>query len=152
MSDPQLLTDLRLELKQHELRPVYVVASTNQRLPTANGAVTVEDFGLSSGHDNLAQAVMIRLMTPCGELAALGHPDYGSRVNEVLGRPNSETTRNLLKLFILDSLQQEPRIAKIVEVTVTPITGTRDSVDVFIQVQPIGQASIVTIGPFTLEL
>src|SRR5438105_4002108 len=105
--DAQLLTDLRLELRRHELRPVYVVATTSQRLPTGNGSVQVDDFALSSGRDNLGQAAIIRLLTPRGELAALGHPDYGSRLHELLGRPNAETTRNLLKLYILESLQKE---------------------------------------------
>jgi phage baseplate assembly protein W len=149
---PQLLTDLKLELRQHDLRPVYLVASGKQRLPGKQGSVEVDDFVLSTGRDNLGQAVILRLLTPHGELAPLGHPDYGARVHELVGQPNTETTRNLLKLYILESLQQEPRIAQTTSVTVSPKPGTRVQVDVAIQVQPIGAAAVVTIGPFTLEL
>jgi phage baseplate assembly protein W len=150
--DAHLLTDLRLELRQHELRPIYVVAAHKQRLPGPQGALTVDDFAISRGRENLGQAALMRLLTPRGELAALGHPDYGSRLHELVGRPNGETTRNLLKLHILESLQQEPRIAQINSVTVTPTPGTRDRVDVLIQVQPVGETRAVSIGPFTLEL
>ena len=52
----------------------------------------------------------MRLLTPRGELAELGHPEYGSRLHELIGSPNSETRRSLAKLFVLESLAQEPRI------------------------------------------
>jgi phage baseplate assembly protein W len=151
-NDAQLLTDLQLQLRQHELRPVYVVASTRQRVPTARGSRQVPDFAISSGRENLGQAVILRLLTPRGELAPLGHPEYGSRLHELIGQPNTETTRNLMKLHILESLQQDPRIAQTRAVNITPTAGTRDSVDVSIQVQPIGLTNSITIGPFTLEL
>ena len=125
-ADRHLLTDIRLGLR--------------------------EDLGLVQGVDNLGQAVLLRLLTPRGELAELAHPDYGSRLHELVGRVNTETTRNLVKLFILESLQQEPRIAKLEEVTVTPSPGRRDRVDVSIRVKPIAVTTSITIGPFTLEL
>ena len=48
-----------------------------------------------------------------GELAALGHPDYGSRHHELIGEPNVERTRNLIKLYVLQALRREPRIEKV---------------------------------------
>jgi phage baseplate assembly protein W len=152
VDDAQLLTDIRLELRHHELRPVYVVATGRQRQRGGQGSVEVDDFDLIGGRDNLGQAVIIRLLTPRGELAPLAHPEYGSRLHELIGRPNDATGRNLLKLYILESLQAEPRIAKVLDVSVTPTPGTRDRVDVSIQVQPIGKTNAVTVGPFTLEL
>ena len=96
--------------------------------------------------------MLLRLLTPRGELAELAHPEYGSRLHELIGRGNTETTRNLVKLFILESLKQEPRLAAIDEVLVTPTPGRRDRVDVLIRVKPIAATTSVTIGPFTLAL
>src|SRR5262249_35660649 len=101
--------------------------------------------------DNLEQAIVMRLLTPRGELVELGHAEYGSRLTELVGAPNTDTRRSLAKLFILESLAQEPRIAKVVKVEVTPGVQ-RDRVDVLIVVQPIATGAPVTIGPFSLSL
>jgi phage baseplate assembly protein W len=147
--DRHLLTDIRLGLRHHELRPVYTVDSDQRRVPGQAGLFA--DIGTVSGRDNLEQAIMIRLLTPAGELAELGHAEYGSRLHELIGRQNTDTTRNLVKLYILDSLQREPRIQKIDRVEVAPVKGTRDRVSVLLSVTPIGFAQLITIGPFTLE-
>lgn len=149
-AERHLLTDIRLDLRDARLRPVYTVAVDRRPLP--NGAGLRDDLGLVQGVDNLGQAVLLRLLTPRGELAELAHLEYGSRLHELIGRVNTETTRNLVKLFILESLKQEPRIATIDEVTVTPTPGRRDRVDVLMRVKPIAATTSVTIGPFTLEL
>ncbi len=107
----------------------------------------------------------MRLLTPRGELDALGHPEYGSRLHELIGRTNTDTTRNLVKLFILEALQLEPRIEPKLTVIVTPADekppavgkGARNvtlapRVNVEISVTPVGETAVVTIGPFTLEL
>src|SRR6478752_2039892 len=119
-TDPQLLRDVRIELLHHELRPVYVVPAERRTLAAAEGAHTLLDFSTLDGRDNLAQAIVMRLLTPRGELTELGHPEYGSRLNELLGTPNSETRRGLAKLFVLEALTQEPRIEKVLDVTVVP--------------------------------
>ena len=151
-ADPQLLRDVRIELTHHELRPVYVVPSQRVTLAAGEGAHTLLDYETIDGRDNLGQAVVMRLLTRRGELAELGHPEYGSRLDELLGAPNSETRRGLAKLFVLEALAQEPRIAKVEEVTVTPAVEERDLVDILIRVQPVGAAETVTIGPFSLRV
>jgi phage baseplate assembly protein W len=65
------------------------------------------------GLENAVQAVIHRIKTVQGELADLGHPDYGSRHHELIGRPNTEGNRNLVKLYILQALAREPRIEKV---------------------------------------
>jgi phage baseplate assembly protein W len=156
MAEPQLLRDVRIELSHHELRPVYLVPSQRRTLSAAEGAHTLLDYETVDGKDNLAQAIVMRLLTPRGELTELGHPEYGSRLHELLGSPNSETRRGLAKLFVLEALAQEPRIAKVVDVTVTPHDERNDErrhlVDIVVRVQPIGTTDTVTIGPFTLRL
>ena len=155
MADPQLLTDVLIEVSHHELRPQYVVPATRRTLSVAEGSHALLDYELSGGRDNLGQAILMRLLTTRGELAELGHPEYGSRLNELLGAPNTETRRGLAKLFVLEALAQEPRVAKVLEVTVTGHPERTDErrhlVDVLIRVQPVGAAAAVTVGPFTLR-
>jgi phage baseplate assembly protein W len=154
-TDPQLLRDVRIELLHHELRPVYVVPAERSTLAAAQGAHTFLDFTTLDGRDNLAQAIVMRLLTPRGELTELGHPEYGSRLNELLGTPNTETRRGLAKLFVLEALAQEPRIEKVLDVTVLPHPDRQNElrhlVDITIRAKPIGSTNAVTIGPFTLR-
>ena len=89
----QLLTDIRLKLLHREIRPVYSVDTDRRRVP--NRPDPLMDLGVVSGLDNLGQAVILRLLTPKGELAPLAHPEYGSRLHELVGRQNTATTRNL---------------------------------------------------------
>jgi phage baseplate assembly protein W len=155
MADTQLLEDIRIELTHHELRPVYLVPSVRRTLSAAEGGHTLLDYDTIDGRDNLGQAILMRLLTPMGELTELGHPEYGSRLNDLLGQPNSETRRSLAKLFVLEALANEPRVEKVLEVTVTGRTQRTDEqrhlVDILIRVQPAGATDSVTIGPFTLR-
>ena len=144
------MTDIRLGLRHNALRPVYEVDTDLRRVPSKAGILM--DIGVVSGKPNLVQAVIMRLLTPRGELSAVGHPEYGSRLHELIGRQNTETTRNLVKLYILESLQMEPRIERVAEATVEPAQGSRDRVNVLLRVLPVGSTDVVTIGPFSLEL
>ena len=150
-NDASLLTDVALELRHAQLRPVYGVQSERRTVAVAQGPRSVVDLATTSGRDNLGQAITARLLTPRGELAELGHPEYGSRLHELIGTPNSETRRSLTKLFVLESLAQEPRIEKIVRCDVAPAPGSRDRVDVALEVKPVGFAETVAVGPFKLS-
>ena len=80
----------------------------------------------ASAASSLEQALANRLKTRKGELAALGHPDYGSRHHELIGEPNVERTRNLIKLYVLQALRDEPRIEKVLaRRTSAPSTSRR---------------------------
>ena len=127
-------------------------AQASVRCAMFRRAASLLDFVPRDGLENLAQAVILRLLTPRGELAALGHPDYGSRVHELIGRENDGPRRNLLRLFILEALKAEPRIDKVAELRVEPSPGTRSTVDVLLRVKPVAATELVTIGPFSIEL
>ncbi|HEU5098949.1 MAG TPA: hypothetical protein VFU22_08020 [Roseiflexaceae bacterium] len=88
------------------------------------------DLGLVGGMANLVQSLILRLKTERGELAALGHPEYGSRHHQLIGEPNTEGNRNLVKLYVLECLRQEPRIAAIqrLDVHLAPGRENRDKV------------------------
>lgn len=90
------------------------------RTPGPPGVVL--DLAVASEVPQAVQFLVNRLMTRRGELAALGHADYGSRHHELVGEPNTERTRNLVKLYVLEALRQEPRVAKVLSCTV----GTRE--------------------------
>ena len=108
--------------------------------PGAFGFGLVTDLGdleTTAGIDNLVQALLIRFNTPVGELTALGHPDYGSRLHELIGQLNNATTRNLVRLFTLDTLRQEPRVQAVHHLSVETVAGQPDLVLVSIQLSAI---------------
>lgn len=158
MADAHLLTDIRIALHNAQFRPVYSVDVERRRTASDQGQRMLSDLATTSGKDNLAQAIILRLLTPRGELAALAHPEYGSRLHEVVGARNTETTRNLIRLHILEALRHEPRIEKVIEIEVAPHPAPRSDergrhlVLVRLTVKPIGGTDRLELGPFTLEL
>jgi phage baseplate assembly protein W len=92
------------------------------------------DLHLVGGLGNLVQGLIVRLETERGELAALAHPDYGSRHHQLIGEPNTEGNRNLIKLYVLECLRQEPRLEAIRSVEVKPGQGreNREKVEISI--------------------
>lgn len=78
-----------------------------------------QDFMVTSGIDNLTQALIHRLNTRQGELAPLGHPGYGSRHHELIGHPNTEHNRGLVKLYVLQAVSEESRIKKILSAEIS---------------------------------
>jgi len=78
------------------------------------------DLNTVSEEMNLAQALLHRIRTARGELAELGHPEYGSEILEYVGLPNNWVTRERLRLAIRDAIRQESRVKELVTVTVRP--------------------------------
>jgi len=85
-----------------------------------DGAPAATDLGVAGGLTAATQLLVNRLRTIVGELQPLGHPQYGSGHESQLGQPNIARTRNLVKLYVLQALQQEPRIEQIVSCVVLP--------------------------------
>ena len=81
------------------------------------------DIEITSEEMNIAQAILHRLRTARGELAGLGHPDYGSNILDFIGQPNNWTTRERLKLAIRDTIRQERRVKDILSISVNPRLG-----------------------------
>jgi phage baseplate assembly protein W len=105
-----------------------------------------------SGVDNLIQALLLRFLTPAGELTALGHPDYGSRLHELIGELNTETNRNRAKLFVLQSLEAEPRVKKALSVQVTQNRRDPAQMDIDVTLLAIdSDTPINLVFPFFLE-
>lgn len=106
------------------------------------------DLGTVVGVDNLTQAIVNRLHTRQGELANLGHPDYGSRLYQLVGELNNNRTRALAELYIRECLAQESRIQEVVEVIFqAPERGmNRNVLKVTLSVKPVDKETLLTFG------
>lgn len=104
------------------------------------------------GLDTLTQAIANRLKTRQGELADLGHPTYGSRHHELLGEPNVQRTRDLIKLYVLQALRDEPRLKRVVKVDVAAEhSPPRETVRIDLTVEVIDSPVQLNLAvPFSL--
>jgi phage baseplate assembly protein W len=110
------------------------------------------DLDVLSDLDNLRQALLLRFLTPMGELAALGHSSYGSRLFELIGELNSETNRNRAKVFVLQALADESRVKEVVAVNVTQGLSDRTRIDIDISLVPVDSSTPVNlVFPFFLN-
>lgn len=112
------------------------------------------DLHLVGGLANLVQSLIVRLKTERGELAGLAHPDYGSRHHRLIGEPNTEGNRNLIKLYVLECLRQEPRLEAIRRVDVKAGQGreNRDKVEISITAIAKGVPDPLSfVVPFSFE-
>lgn len=110
------------------------------------------DVGVIAGQANMVQSLIMRLQTEQGELEALGHPNYGSKHHRLIGEPNVESNRNLLKLYVLDCLRQEPRLESIDKIEVKQGEGreNRDKVDITVTVKLKGVPDALSfVVPFS---
>lgn len=106
-----------------------------------------DDLRTVDGRDNLAQAVINRLLTRQGELAALGHPRYGSRLHELIGEPNNVRIRGKAARLVRECLEQERRIAKVTEIAFAdPDRGeARSTLKIRISFLPVLETQETTI-------
>jgi phage baseplate assembly protein W len=102
---------------------------------------------------NLAQAIIMRLNTMQGELTDLGHSSYGSRLHELVGEPNNERTRELARIYALESVNRDPRVEEVVGISVETIKGDLNRIDISISVRAMGLTNVLNIVfPFYLEV
>src|SRR5215472_14527745 len=125
-SDMRLLGDLTRQDDRHRGSDLH----THRR----DGLV---DLDTIEGVGNLQQALLLRFLTHVGELAVLGHPDYGSRLFELIGELNNDTNRSLAKLYTLEALEAEPRVQQVLSVDVAQSPFDRTRVDIQVSVQTI---------------
>ena len=122
------------------LRRLLVAGDVAQPMEAADLA-TVE------GRENLAQALVLRLLTPRGTLGPLGHPDYGSRLGELVGEAKTEVQRARCRAFVLECVAQEPRVEDAAtELVFDPLQESIDSFVFLLGVRPVGGGDPVTLG------
>jgi len=111
------------------------------------------DIGIVEGRKNLGQAILHRLLTRKGELGDIGHPDYGSRLHELIGEPNNQTTRDLVRLYVKECMAQEIRVADVMEITVNVPRDQPSAVLLDLTVRPIGSTFPMNlVFPYYLEV
>lgn len=143
-TDLRLLRDLE---RQKSSRDPGSDLSTTRRPETRE-----VDLETLTAAGNLIQALFLRFLTPVGELAVLGHPTYGSRLFELIGELNSETNRNRAKMFVLQSLANEPRVKKIRSVRVNQNRTDRTRIDIDVSLIPIdSDTPLNLVFSFSLE-
>jgi len=76
------------------------------------------DIDIQRFQNNLLDALRHRLLTDRGELWR--HPYYGSELYKILGMNINETTIELARLYVVEAINQDPRVQEINEVIVTP--------------------------------
>jgi phage baseplate assembly protein W len=111
--DRRFPTDLSVvpHLVAHDAASLDLTATTRVvRRPRPGEPDTLVDLATLGGRENVAQALVLRLLTPRGTLAALGHAAYGSRLHELIGRRKTDELRNLCRAFVLEAVAQEPRV------------------------------------------
>ncbi|MEM7509289.1 MAG: DUF2634 domain-containing protein [Bacteroidota bacterium] len=110
------------------------------------------DLQTVEGRENLAQAIINRLLTRQGELSKLGHPTYGSRLYLIGGQPNNLRTQAKADFYIRECLAQESRIAEItfIEFATPDRLDTRSTLQISIGIQPTGGASFSLNVPINL--
>lgn len=115
--------------------------------PEPPGAAEVGDLATIEGRANVAQALTLRLLTPRGSLAALGHAEYGSRLPDLIGRRKTEALRGLCRAHILEAVRHEPRVAdRPLAITFHPEQEPADAFVVEIVVQPVDGTDPVAVA------
>jgi phage baseplate assembly protein W len=100
------------------------------------------DLHLSAGRQNLTQALLNRLYTRRGALTGLGHPEYGSRLHQLIGEPDSRRTRALAEYYVRECLASDPRVAEVVDVSFERTernSDLRSSLVIRVTVLPVGE-------------
>lgn len=93
------------------------------------------DLALARGNKNIAQALTLRLVVNLGELADLGYPDYGSRLDEVKGQPNVQRTRVMALGLARSAVEQDPRVRQVLSTEVR--AGQQDLLHIEMQIELI---------------
>jgi phage baseplate assembly protein W len=106
------------------------------------------DVATVQGVANLAQAILNRLYTRQGELTSLGHPDYGSRLYQLVGEANNTRTQALAELYIRECLAQEPRIQEITEIVFASVSShfDRNTLKVSVIVKLVGEETPLNLS------
>jgi len=105
------------------------------------------DLETVAGRENLAHAIILRLLTPVGALSSLGHASYGSRLHLLLGERKNSANRNLCRAYVLEAIGQEPRVeAKVVAFAFDESAERIDSFAFTLAVQPVAGGDPVSLG------
>jgi len=110
------------------------------------------DMETLGGRDLMIQAIRHRLLTRKGELSTLGHPEYGSLLEEIIGEPNTPDTHRIMETLVRDSLKHEPRIENLISVEAYPSKERGDVVFISVHVKLVNDHEELKVSyPIYLE-
>lgn len=110
------------------------------------------DLDTLEERDLMIQAIRHRLITRKGELASLGHPEYGSLLEEIIGEPNIPDTHRIIETLVRDCLADESRIRNVERVVCTPSRENPHVVHISLEVTLIKKNEDIKITyPLYLE-
>ena len=134
MTNDTLLQDLKLTRRDFDRQ--VSDRDTVDLITSASG-----DLQTVSARANLAQAIINRLFTRRGELTKLGHPNYGSRLYQLIGELNNTRVKGLAELYIRECLAGEARIEAItrIDFAAPSRAGDRNVLTITVSVKPVAQ-------------
>ena len=94
-----------------------------------------QDFAITSGLNNLRQAIITRLSTIKGEYYVTA---YGSNLNQAYGEQMNDLLKAEITGYLVETLNQEPRIQSIDTILVSFVDNTAE---VSLTVTPIDTAT-----------
>ncbi len=129
-----------------DLRLVYADVGADLKVSPSGDLELVDD------ELNLGQAIVHRMRTRPGELLDIGHSSYGSKLYDLIGEPNNEATREKVRAVVIEALEREPRVKKVVKVSVTVRRDRPDAVDVDVSlIATDTEVPLNVVFPFYLE-
>lgn len=103
------------------------------------------DYATVDGVENLRRAILRRLMVRPGEYRL--RPDYGVGVPLYVKKRLTDSVRSELRDRIVTQLQRDPRVEKVLEVSVSSVTvGDTPYLRILVRVQARGKR--VEFAPF----
>jgi phage baseplate assembly protein W len=150
-ADLRLLGDLTFAEQRERGSDLFTAPRPQQRKPDDPDG-SPQDLQCLTGVEDLRQALLLRFLTQSGELAHLGHPTYGSRLHELVGEPNTPATRHRARLYALQALTAEPRVAQVLDLTVETRRAAPTTLDIRASVLVIdGVSELNLVFPVPLE-
>jgi len=125
LPEDALKSDIAVEVKDEPKRGLHVDLKISPK----------GDIAIISGKDNVLQSIVNRLNTRKGELSELGHPEYGSDLEDVIGMPNTPDTLRIIETYVRDALRDERRIESVLRVEAKFLDGRPDTVVVEMDVR-----------------
>ena len=140
MSERKRVLGIDLKLKDEEMGVDLSLSPTG-------------DLQTVAAEYNIGQAILSRFRTRKGELFDIGHSQFGSRLYELIGEPNNERTRDLVRNIARETLRNDPRIKEVRRIEVKPSRFDPHRVDLEVTVIAIeSETPINIVYPFYLEV
>jgi len=113
---------------EHELLGVDILLNNGDFQANQAG-----DLSWTAGLDNLEQALVHRIRTVIGAL--IWHPEYGTIIQNLISKPNTDVLRSIISIELLRTLSEEPRIERINNLEVKELYT--DTIVISLEIIPI---------------